>query len=239
VFKKFDRKETPTMMGGLFNRNISKVDSILADTPRAFGLRSDDVQKKEDKWQVVNTPRAITRQLSSKRASVAPSEPEIKKKSSVRRSERINKWYKPQEPVFKPEPTKKRKESEDKETRWSKENDRQLFVEFERVVTELGIDIEEFKKIEKRLPKIKKDILTNLKEKFDWRGTIYSLRNRIQKRLMTPDFTAREQRVLKRKLREYAEKKLTLEQIADHFAGKTVEQVEKFKNEYFKKIGLE
>ena len=226
-------------MRGLFSKNISKLDSILADTPRAFGSRGNDVQVKEDKWQVVNTPRAITRQLSSKHTSVAANGSEIQKKASVRRSERINKWYKPQEPVSKSETSKRRKESEDKETRWSKENDRQLFVEFERVVAELGLDVEEFKKIEKRLPKVKKEILTNLKEKFDWRGTIYSLRNRIQKRLMTPDFTAREQRVLKRKLREYAEKKLTLEQIADHFAGKTVEQVVKFKNEYFKKIGLE
>jgi hypothetical protein len=98
---------------------------------------------------------------------------------------------------------------------------------------------QDFLKKETRMPKVKKDILTKLKDDFNWSGTIYALRNRIQKRLMTQDFTAREKRVLNRKLREHHDGKITLEQVAKHFAGKTVEQVERYKEEFFKSVGLE
>lgn len=89
------------------------------------------------------------------------------------------------------------------------------------------------------MSKVKKDILTRLKDDFNWSGTIYALRNRIQKRLKSANFTAREKRVLNRKLREHHEGKITIEQVASHFPGKTIDQVEKYKKEFYSAVGLD
>ena len=89
------------------------------------------------------------------------------------------------------------------------------------------------------MPQSKKDILEKLKEDFQWSGTIYALRDRIKKRLTTQKFTAREKRVLHKKLREHHDGKLTIEQVTSYFPGKTVDQVEKYKKEFFESVGLE
>lgn len=91
---------------------------------------------------------------------------------------------------------------------------------------------------ETRMSAQKKQILENLKEEFNWSGTIYALRDRIKKRLKTSSFTAREKRVLHRKLRELYDGKITVEQVASHFPGKTVEQVEAYKKDFYKQVGL-
>mmetsp|Transcript_4646 Transcript_4646/g.3911 ORF Transcript_4646/g.3911 Transcript_4646/m.3911 type:complete len:90 (-) Transcript_4646:28-297(-) len=89
------------------------------------------------------------------------------------------------------------------------------------------------------MPQDKKKILEKLKDDFNWAGTIYALRDRIKKRLTTTKFTARERRVLNRMLREYHDGKMTIDQVAENFPGKTVEQVEKYKTEFFQNVGLE
>lgn len=84
----------------------------------------------------------------------------------------------------------------------------------------------------------KKEILEKLKDDFNWSGTIYALRDRIKKRLKTASFTAREKRELHRKLREHYDGKLTIVQVASYFPGKTVDQVEKYKKEFYEQVGL-
>jgi hypothetical protein len=116
---------------------------------------------------------------------------------------------------------------------------RKLFPAYLALVSAAGIDKDDIHKKEARMSKMKKDILTKLKDDFNWSGTIYALRNRIQKRLKTANFTAREKRVLNRKLRDYHDGEITIEQVAVHFPGKTVEQIESYKKEFYSAVGLD
>lgn len=120
--------------------------------------------------------------------------------------------------------------------RWSKAHDRALFLTLQDLTKEYGLTLQEFAKIEKRLPPLKKQILEKLTELHNWRGDIYWLRNRIQKRLLEVSFTAREQRVLKRLLKDEVQGSIPLEQIVAHFPGKTLQQVLFFKEKYFNSI---
>ena len=90
-----------------------------------------------------------------------------------------------------------------------------------------------------RMPNVKKEILEKLKKDFNWSGTIYALRDRIKKKLKPTKFTEREKRVLRRMLREHYDGKLTIEQVADHFPWKSVEQVEEYKKIFFSAVQLE
>jgi hypothetical protein len=206
----------------------------------------------KNKSNPVETSRPVTRQLSNSMHMKSDLLLKNKIGSDFSFTKPVNnKWIKVSRPTpfgEKPKEEEKKnikkivketKEKRGNEARWSKEEDRLLFDEFSRLVKASGLKESDFKAKEKRMSKEKRDILIKLKEEFDWRGTIYSLRNRIQKRLTSSNFTAREQRVLKKKLREYANGKYTLEDVANYFAGKTVEQVTEYKNEYFNKVHLE
>lgn len=240
-FIKFQQREPPSPYSG---KLITQRDSIRAETPK-LGLKLQS--NISNPWDyIADTPRRMTRQQSNAK-NVKTELPKAELTMKPRMSKRISNMSKKSSvsmkkvatPKPKKEEVKSEKSSQNKEHRWSKENDRVLFLEFEKLIKAAGISEKDFLEKEKRMPKVKKDILKKLKDQFDWRGTIYSLRNRIQKRLKTPNFTAREQRVLKRKLREHAEGKCTIEQVAKHFAGKTMEQVEEFKKDYFAKVGLD
>lgn len=126
--------------------------------------------------------------------------------------------------------------SPNRQNRWSKAHDRALFLTLQDLTKEFGLTLQDFAKIEKRVPPLKKQILEKLTELHDWRGDIYSLRNRIQKRLLEVSFTAREQRVLKRLLKKEDQGQIPFEKIVDHFPGKTFQQVLFFKEKYFNSL---
>lgn len=112
-------------------REISGLSNIFnkSPTPLAFQNRADSLAFLND----ADTPRAVTRQLSNMINTEKKEEPEIK--VPLRRSDRKNKWYlPPKEKAQKQTPSQ-----EEKESRWSKDDDRKLFVEFERMIKAAGL----------------------------------------------------------------------------------------------------
>lgn len=82
---------------------------------------------------------------------------------------------------------------------------------------------------------IKNDILEQLIWKHKWRGDVSTLNERIKKRLQEGNFTAREQRKLKKLLKSNEKGQITIKEIATHFPGKTEEHVAEFKKNYGRK----
>lgn len=124
--------------------------------------------------------------------------------------------------------------SESKKNRWDKEQDKQLFETLKTLCIQAGVDVEEFGKIEKRMSEFKKHTLNELKEAHNWKGNIYTLRDRIRKRITEDDFTAREKRVLKRLLKQERDGLVSLDYVISQFAGKTMDQVLKYKAKHIK-----
>ncbi|CAI2364605.1 unnamed protein product [Moneuplotes crassus] len=186
-----------------------------------------------------DTPRMMTRGLSSSlqfNQVNDPIAPQIKEDTLILNINSKKKSSRKERTTPKSKP--KIKKEENKETRWKKEDDRKLFPAFLKLIGEANITQEQFLAKETRMSAQKKEILEKLKDNFNWSGTIYALRDRIKKRLKTSSFTAREKRVLHRKLRELYDGKITIEQVTSHFPGKTVEQVEKYKKEFYEQVGL-
>jgi hypothetical protein len=77
--------------------------------------------------------------------------------------------------------------------------------------------------------------LEQLKKKHDWKGDIYSLRERIRRRLSETGFTAREQRRLRRMLKSYQKGIITIEEIAKKFPGKTEGQIIQYNSSFTRK----
>lgn len=118
--------------------------------------------------------------------------------------------------------------------RWSKNNDQKMFLTLRKLCREHGIQQEEFGVFSSRLSKPKKSILLQIKHLHNWRCDIYTLRDRILKRMQETSFTAREQRKLKRLLKLEKKGIVNLDFIVDQFAGKTLNQVIAFKNKLSK-----
>lgn len=110
--------------------------------------------------------------------------------------------------------------------RWSKAHDIILFQSFKSLCSESNITQELILKSERQLTSDVRGLLRILREQVDWRGNIYTLRNRI-KRLKEKDseFTARELRQLKRFHRMYTQGKVTIDQVTDQFPGKNTQNI--------------
>jgi ABC-type siderophore export system fused ATPase/permease subunit len=98
-----------------------------------------------------------------------------------------------------------------------------------------GLRLSDFGILELRIPEFKKKIMEQLKKKHNWKGDIYSLRDRIYKRLSETNFTAREQRSLRRMLKSYQKGLKTIEEITKKFPGKTQAQVLHYNSLFFRK----
>lgn len=89
-----------------------------------------------------------------------------------------------------------------------------------------GIDISDFWKKDKGILAYHMNVLSEIKREIDWRGTRNKLLKRIRKLGRSPDFSARDIRLLK-KLANQQRKKgyLDFEEMLYYFPGKSIEQV--------------
>lgn len=118
-------------------------------------------------------------------------------------------------------------------TRWSKEKDIEMYKQFYRKMRSYGYTIEDFKNNKEKLTKRKRKFLRELKATSGWKCTYQELYKRICRVLTTTHFTARDERRLRRLLRQEIKGKITLERVLEHFPGKTMEQIVKFKEDVF------
>ena len=95
-----------------------------------------------------------------------------------------------------------------------------------------------FTKGRTRLDAEQTEILEALKEKFNWAGHIYSLKNRLIKIMDNTKISAREGRELKRLLRKEHTGEMTLLEILELFPGKTMKQIKEFKKKYEEEVDL-
>jgi len=120
-----------------------------------------------------------------------------------------------------------------KDKRWSKENDRELFPVFLRLVKDADLQPEDFCQKEARISPNKREILEKLKDQFNWNGKIYALRDRIKRWLTSCTFTAREKRILHRMLRDHQIGTMSLEEISTHFPGKSPLKIDEYREKFF------
>ena len=115
--------------------------------------------------------------------------------------------------------------------RWSKEDDRQMFDTLWRLAQQKNISLKESLE-NKHLSTEFKDILIQVKEFHNWRGSIYVLRKRIKFIFSKPDLSAREKRNLKQMLRKEAAGELSIDKILMQFPGKSEDMILNFREEF-------
>ena len=67
----------------------------------------------------------------------------------------------------------------------------------------------------------------------NWKGTAGTCLKRLQKMCNKNTFSYRETRTLKRMLKLVNKNKMTIEQVLEHFPGRTVETIEEFKKNLY------
>lgn len=147
---------------------------------------------------------------------------------------------------FEPQPANLHDGSEDsgehseaeRNGRWTKEQDRQMFKTLSLLCSQAGIDVNSLLIRDTRISSEKKAVLNQVKDAHSWKGTIYVLKNRIAKLLKQDKFSARDVRLLKRLIREELAGKISFQQISEYFPGKTADHIIQFREEYVKTIHI-
>lgn len=142
-----------------------------------------------------------------------------------------------------PEVTTKSDNSSDsnKQKRWKKENDRNMFPILKSLWAASGVPIEDFiikkKQSVHNIPRQLESILEELRDHFGWRQKTPFLWKRISKILSKGDyFEFRDRRILRRELKLYEEGEVTLEEIVERsFPEKNVSNVKAYYQKHYRR----
>ena len=115
--------------------------------------------------------------------------------------------------------------------RWGKEDDKQMFNTLWRLTKQQNLNLNDICE-SRQLSKEFKNILVQVKELHNWRGSIYVLRKRVKLILSKSFLSAREERDLKKMLRKEAIGEISMNEIFQQFPGKSETLISNFKAEY-------
>ena len=74
-------------------------------------------------------------------------------------------------------------------------------------------------------------IMKQLAKSVNWNGTAAACLNRLQKMLIKSGFSYRESRKLKKMLKLVDKNMMTMEQVIEHFPGRSYEMIQQFKTQ--------
>ena len=123
--------------------------------------------------------------------------------------------------------------SDEPETRWSKDDDIVLYSAFKSLIAQHNLDEEDFYNLRGRMTLKVREVLASLLVQCQWRGHIYSLKTRITKIMKSKNFTAREIRKLKRLLKLEKKGTITMSYVLEQFPGKTLKTIQKYQRKHY------
>ena len=117
--------------------------------------------------------------------------------------------------------------------RWCKDDDKAMFDTLCRLMQQQNIPLQDAIQ-KKQISEEFRNILDQVKALHNWRGSIYVLRKRVKYIISKPNLSAREERELKRLIRQEVLGLISFNEILTHFPGKSEEHIQNFKNDYIK-----
>lgn len=123
----------------------------------------------------------------------------------------------------------KPKSDQDSRVRWTANDDIRMHKEFLALLSTYSLTQNDFKDSLVKTSKTHKVFLKELATISEWRGTLKSCLKRIQRMFNNQKFTYREARKLKRLLKMNQKGLITMDFILEEFPGKTIANIEEFK----------
>ena len=117
--------------------------------------------------------------------------------------------------------------------RWSKDDDRAMFDTLCRLTQQQNIPLQDALQ-KKQISEEFRNVLDQVKALHNWRGSIYVLKKRVKYIISKPNLSAREERELKRLIRQEVLGLISFNEILTHFPGKSEEYIQNFKSDYIR-----
>ena len=114
--------------------------------------------------------------------------------------------------------------------RWTEEDDVAFYKTFLDTINQFNLTTDDFKGPTNKILFEHKHVLKQLVKSSNWRGTTVTCLRRIKRILDKNGFNYRETRKLKKMLKLVKKNKMTIEQVLEHFPGRSHQMIEEFKN---------